>query len=237
MKRGAKLTATGGALAVNPSLRGGGGGAANILTTEREVVWSEPPDINGLIGSSEIIGQFGLTTEIANDFFVTSPTIWGSARWWGGYYNEAIGCGDHGVATTWNLRIYEDGGCVPANVFCEYPCAPATETSVGCQSGSYPLFEYYAQDVLCCQLEANTLYWFGAQACDHVYQPQVGRLASGGVVNCDTVFKSAYFSYPDWTPAIDVFGVAFDASQEFENTGCITPTEKTTWGSIKGLFR
>jgi hypothetical protein len=48
-------------------------------------------------------------------------------------------------------------------------------------------------------------------------------VAAGFVTGCDTVFKSAYFSYPDWTPGIDVFGVAFDASQEFEDGGIPPP--------------
>jgi hypothetical protein len=65
--------------------------------------------------------------------------------------------------------------------------------------------------------EAATLYWFGAQMKDHAFPPQAGRLASAGVIGCDSVFKSAYFAYPDWTPAIDVFGVAFDCSQEFQS--------------------
>jgi hypothetical protein len=67
-----------------------------------------------------------------------------------------------------------------------------------------------------------------------VFPPQGGRLASVGVQSCDSVFKSAYFGYPDWTPGIDVFGVSFDASQAFI---CgITATQPSTWGQIKGMY-
>ncbi len=206
--------ATGGALAVNPTVSGGGGGGTNVLNSDRDLIWSEPPDLEGLIASSEVIGQFGLETEIANDFYLTQDNTIGYARWWGGYYNNN-GCGDIGAATHWNLRFYNDGGCMPLNVLSEMVNAPAHEVFIYCQGGFYPIFEYESW-VYTLEVSANTLYWFGAQAADHAFPPQCGRVASGGVVGCDSVFKSSYFSHPDWTPGIDVFGVAFDASQEFE---------------------
>jgi hypothetical protein len=190
-------------------------------------------DLEGLIASSEVIGQFALETEIANDFYLSSDATICLARWWGGYYNNNS-CSDIGYATNWNLRFYDDGGCVPLSTVAEYLGASANETNVYCQGGLYPIFVYQAG--VSVPVTANTLYWFGAQAADHAFPPQVGRVASGGVVGCDSVFKSAYFSYPDWTPGIDVFGVAFDASQEFE-ANCDTPTNSTTWGAIKGLYR
>ena len=98
----------------------------------------------------------------------------------------------------------------------------------------YPIFRYEVSVELPCQ--ANTLYWFGAQAADHTFPPQCGRVAAGAITACDSVFKSAYFAYPDWTPAIDVFGIAFDASQEFE-CGMWFRRNSTTWGAIKGLYR
>ncbi len=224
----------GGALAANPSLSAGGGGSPNVLNSGREVIWSEPPDLEGLIASSEVIGQFALETEIANDFYISWDTCIGGARWWGGYYNNN-GCSDIGIATNWNLRFYDDGGCVPLTTLSETVGAFANETFIYCQGGFYPVFQYEAYTSYV-YITANTLYWFGAQASDHAFPPQVGRIASAWVVGCDTVFKSAYFSYPDWTPGIDVFGVAFDASQEFENW-CIVPTVTTTWGAVKGLYR
>ncbi len=215
--------ASGETLAVNPTVSGGGGGGTNVLNSGRDVLWSEPPDLDGLIASSEVIGQLALETEIANDFYLPNDNILGLARWWGGYYNNN-GCGDIGVATHWNLRFYDDGGCVPLNTISESVGVFAYETSVYCQGGFYPIFRYEAG--VFANVTGNTLYWFGAQAADHAFPPQVGRVASGVVVGCDSVFKSAYFSYPDWTPGIDVFGMAFDASQEFEDGGIPPPPER-----------
>ncbi len=231
------FAATGGALAINPTLSGGGGGSSNVLNSGRDIVWSEPPDLEGLIASSEVIGQFALETELANDFYLTYDTVLCYARWWGGYYNNN-GCSDNGYGMNWNLRFYDDAGCVPLATVTEYLGAWANETNVYCQGGFYPIFRYTAE-LSPVPIIANTLYWFSAQAADHAFPPQVGRIASASVVGCDTVFKSAYFSYPDWTPSVDVFGVAFDASQEFEARNCIwtIAAKKTTWGAVKGLYR
>jgi hypothetical protein len=229
----------GSAFAITPSVMGGGGGTQNILDTGRTVYWSEPPDLEGLIASSEIIGQFALETEIANDFYLANDATISVAKWWGGYYNNNS-CSDVGYATDWNLRFYDDGGCVPLNTLAEFVGAFAHETFIYCQGGLYPIFCYSAD--VSFTLLANTLYWFGCNASDHAFPPQVGRVASGGVVGCDSVFKSVYFSYPDWTPGIDVFGVAFDASQEFGDgyeSHCdgVIPTTNTSWGAIKMLYR
>jgi len=225
----------GSALAINPSLNAGGGGM-NVMDSGRTVLWSDPVNLDGLIASSEYIGSIGLTTEIANDFFVTSDAVVVTAKWWGGYYNNN-GCGDIGYATNWNVRFYDDNGCIPFSVVSEYLGAFANETFVYCQGGVYPVFEYKV-----CGLNftaaANTLYWLGAQAADHAFPPQVGRVAAPATQSCDTHFKSAYFSFPDWTPAIDVFGQAYEASQELYDTDeCGVPANSTTWGAIKGLYR
>ncbi len=44
------VAATGPALAANPTLTAGGGGQPNIVESGRNVCWSEPADLEGLIG-------------------------------------------------------------------------------------------------------------------------------------------------------------------------------------------
>lgn len=202
------------AIAATPTLFGGGGGdGSNILPPTRDEAWSEPPDLEGMIASSEMIAAFGFDTEIANDFYLTEGNTLIVARWWGGYFN-LLGCDNIGYATHWNLRFYDDAGCMPGTLIREYVNSSVSETYIHCQTGGYPVFRYETSVSL--DLPGNTLFWFSAQAADHVYPPQCGRLASGGVVNCDAVFRSTYFGYPDWIPCIDVFGVSFDVSQEFQ---------------------
>jgi hypothetical protein len=245
------IVVAGGAFAANPTLHAGGRGAPNVLPHGRDVCWSEPADLEGMIASSEVIGVYALETEIVNDFWFSWDQYITTARWWGGYWNN-YGCGDIGYATNWNLRFYNSarrgihgGGsgaalselgsqCLPWGIVAEYPAAYAQETFVYCQAGVYPVFRY--QVGVSVYVSALGRYWFGAQAADHTFPPQVGRIASAAVVGCDSMFKSVYFSYPDWTPAIDVFGIAFEASQEFECGGS-TPRELTTWGTVRSLYR
>jgi hypothetical protein len=218
------LAVAGGAFAANPSLSAGGGGM-NVLDSDRAIVWSELPNLDGLIASSEVIGDLGLETEIANDFMIsqfnTGITV---ARWWGGYYNGS-GCGEIGVATNWNLRLYEDAGCTPGNLFLEALGQYSNENAVYCQAGIYPIFQYEAN--VWFPIMTDTRYWFSAQASSHAYPPQVGRVASASTVGCTTVFRSAFFSFPDWTASTEVFGVEYDASQEFEDADIPPPD----WGA------
>ncbi len=202
-----------------PSLFQAGSGPPNIVPSGRDVCWSEPADLNGLIASSEQILAFGLESEVANDFVVSNTCI-AHVTFWGGYYNNSTPCSGGITTPGFNLKFYSDGGCGPVGTTPDVAWIVATtfgETSVGCQQGVYPMFKWdfdlSYNPVIVVQ---GNVYWFGGQMLDHAFPPQGGRLAAGSVTGCDTVFRSVYFGYPDWTPAIDVFGVAFDCSQEFE---------------------
>lgn len=195
-----------------PLLFQGGTGSPNPGPRDERSMWSEPPDLNGLIGSSEQILQFGLETEIANDFIPTEGFLT-HATWWGGFYNNTAPC-ESGMSTTgFNLEFFEDAGCVPGNLIAYITVTDFGEEEVYCQGGFYPIYKYGAS--VSVPLLPGTRYWFCAQMRDHPFPPQWGRLASMRIVGCDSVFRSDYFSYPDWTPADDGFS-PFDASQEFE---------------------
>lgn len=57
-------------------------------------------------------------------------------------------------------------------------------------------------------------YWFSVQADDHPL-PQWMRVAAVEVTGCMSMFRSEYFSYPDWVEMDDVLhGEAMDLSQE-----------------------
>ncbi len=229
----------GAALAEPVSFQAGPGGPPNVVPSGRDVCWSEPADLNGLIASSEQILAFGLESEIANDFVPTDNITF--VTFWGGYYNNSTPCSSGITTPGFNLKFYSDGGCVPAGTTPDVAwVSPAfTETSVGCQQGVFPMFRWdFDLNASPIAVTAGNLYWFGGQLKDHAFPPQGGRLAAALVTGCDTVFRSVYFGYPDWTPAIDVFGVAFDASQEFQcGPGGGVAVEHSTWGQIKGLYR
>jgi hypothetical protein len=190
-------------------------GAPTAAPGDERAMWSEPPDLQGLIGSSEQILRYNLETEEANDLIPTEPMVI-HVTWWGGYYNIDRPC-DPGIPTPgFNLRFYENGDCLPASEVVEFLNVTAAEEALPCQQGYYPIYQYDI-DVLVA-LTPGTHYWFSAQMSDHTFPPQWGRLASLQVVECASAFRSAYFGYPDWMPEWEANGFwwEYDYSQEFE---------------------
>ncbi len=184
--------------------RGPGG---SPLPSSRDVLWLDNPDCSGNIATSEIIGSAGLTSEIAGDFVLSAPATIGKVTWWGGYYGEFT----VPVVQCFILRVYRDTGCVPGTLVYQTTTPDNAGETPECGTGNIYRYEY------CLDLPlAAGLYWFSAQACDHDFPPQWGRLGADEVQMCDSVFRSAYFGYPDWVPAGDVFGAPYDASQMFE---------------------
>ncbi len=186
-----------------------GSGPPAVLLGDRDGWWDEPPDFNGEVLDSEIIGVFGLETEVANDFYSTSPTTIFEAVWWGEYYNND-GTGPN--VSAFNLRFYDDAGGVPSSIVAEYLESVPMDTFTVGQGTEGPVYEYHA--AVSANIGAGT-YWFSVQACDHVFPPQWGRVAAGQVTGHQATFRSEYFSFPDWTRSVEVFGVALDASQRF----------------------
>jgi hypothetical protein len=175
--------------------------------------WCEPADLNGLIGSSEQILSLGLDSEIANDFaWPPNAGGIGTTVWWGAFFNNSTPCASGIVTPGFNLRFYSDDGCRPGAIAADLSITDFTEESIGCRAGVYPLFEWSTTTVVNI---VEGLYWFAPQMRDHAFAPQAGRLASASVVGCESVFRSAYFGFPDWTPVIDAFGVEVDFSQGF----------------------
>ncbi len=212
----------------------------------RDICWHQFGDENQPIGSSEVIGEYGVVTEIANDFLFSGEFNLGMARWWGGYWNgepqnfrmnlrfygsRSTGPGEAGLGNgprgAWGMSGSHIP-CTPVMVLHEWLDVDCHQMPVGAVFS----YSFYAE----LHFAAETTYWFSAQAADHPFPPQWGRLGTSEPRECETVFRSAYFAYPDWTLASDVFGSFFEASQVFE---CGDPTEGsvTTWGGVRALYR
>lgn len=206
--------AEGAAVASTPNWSVGPFGPPSILNSGRDVCFSQPPDLNGIIVTSEIIGAFGFETRIANAFAIPANATICLARWWGGYYNNDNGCSDNEV-TTFNLCFFDDNGCLPAaEPFATFTVTP-TISYVGCQAHEFPLYRYEATIAL--PLSGNTLYWFVAQATDHAFPPQWGRLGSADLGPCDHgALWAPFYGYPEWVPACDDFtGICVNFSGQF----------------------
>ncbi len=199
------------ASAAEPQVSAGGLGPRSILTAltrpdDPDSTWMDPPNLNGLIASSELIGADGVETEVANDFVVGEELDLGRIEWWGGYFNYTPG---NPHVQGFNIVLYDDSEGKPNSVIAEWLLPSVTETFVGNQ-GAFPLYSYAADvDV---PLEPDQRYWLSVQADDHVYPPQWGRLAAGAVTGLDSQFRSDYFGFPQWTSCQTVFGQPYDAS-------------------------
>ncbi len=222
------------AAADGPVIGSVGGDRPGLLTPEPFACWSEPPDSNGTIGSSEQIAASGLESEIANDF-VVSGTIITRASWGWAWFDEAGPCDNHPTTPGFNLRFYENDGCLPGTLIADLSITAFTEEYLGCRTQPAINTMYRATTDVAVDVVAGQTYWCGVQVKDHAFPPQAGRLATGAVTGCASAFKSAYFGYPAWAPTSTVWGFAWDASQEFY---CgTTPVRDTDWGEIKALFR
>ena len=224
---------TGSALADVPvTWTGPGSGGHNPAPGGRDVCWSEPGDLEGILGSSELIDMFGLESEIANDFVVDGELIT-KATWWGDQYGTAL-CAPEWPTPGFNLRFYEDDNCAPGALVAELPATEFTEEFLTCgNNGFYPYYVYSAD--ISVPVTSGVRYWFGAQFMDHPFPGQGGRMSTVSITGCESVFKSVFFEFPDWTPVHVVFDAAYDFGQEFE---CgVTPTRPGSWGKIKSLYR
>jgi hypothetical protein len=210
-------------------LPGPGGNPADI---NRDVLWLDPPDFLANTITSEVIGEHNLTTEIANDFLLEGATTVQRVTWWGGYYHDFEGPTGAGF----NLRFYDDAGsCLPeTEPFVEYIITDTANETLA--EGGDLFTQYVYSECVCIPLPAG-LYWFSAQMRDHNFPPQWGRIGADMVRLCRSVFRSEYFSYPEWVAASEVFGgYPYDASQMIEDECEATAIEETSWGAVKRLY-
>jgi len=210
-------------------LWGPGGNPADI---EREVLWLDNPDFAGGAGSSEVIGAFDLWTEIANDFILEMDATIRKITWWGRYWNQYDGTP---TGSGFNLRFYMDIECVPEDAPFLECLLPGDDCCEALADGGDQFSQYVYEYCLDLPLAAG-LYWFVAQMADHDFPPQWGRLEADWEQNCASMFRSPYFSYPEWVTASDIFE-PWDASQMFEDVCEPTAVENASWGAVKGLYR
>jgi hypothetical protein len=211
------------------TLPGPGGSPADI---DREVLWLDNPDYEGQGMTSEVIGEYDIESEFANDFFLEQPATIRKVTWWGVYWNGYEGTP---TGTGFNLRFYYDNGnCLPEELpFLEF-LLPGDICCERYFEGGDQFSQYTYEFCLELDLAAGSC-WFSAQMADHAFPPQWGRLSGYVIRLCESAFRSAYFSYPDWVPGHEI--CTCDASQMFEDVCEPTAVESASWGAVKALYR
>lgn len=221
-----------------------GGSGYNPLDRDAAYVcWSEPPNLDGILFSSEIVGDRGWNSEVANDCLLYSGpeglflTV---IRWWGGYFDA----GSPGSAC-FHLRLYDDAGGSPGELFLE-TCVPhdCHETFLYEQLGGNYIYgyEYVLEHPI--SVPSGVPFWFSVQVGTDTYPPQWGRLGGIDVINNGSMFRDEYVSYTDWTLCSEVLAEEYDAAQEFV---CLTTSgieepdspklRRITWANVKSLYR
>lgn len=107
------------------------------------------------------------------------------------------------------MRFYADADSVPGELLLE-DYVPGDCNAQELVYWSRYLHEAYTSF----HAEAGVRYWFSVQA-ELWNLPSWGRLGCDGVEGSNSMFRSEYFGYPDWTDVGAVSGGPWDASQEF----------------------
>lgn len=207
-----------------------------IIVPDLELCASQPMLGTATAVSSEVTPT--LESRVANDFTFSSARKIIHARWWGQYYNYSANMPD---ARTFNLFWYyglQTCAAFPEPPFCTYVVPNnAGETLV---AGTPSQFVYNVDLNLDCCFQGSTQFWFVAQCGLHRELAGAGQWGRKGcpIVACESMIRSVYFGIPNWTP-LSALGIAnYDASQEFDCGDCgVTPTDATTWGTIKTLYQ
>lgn len=190
-------------------------GPPRPVPPSRDVLYSQPADLNDGKITSEIISQYGLETEVADDFVLTRSAVVTNVVSWGGYYNWEPG--DPPI-TGLNIRFFDSNGHVPGIVIDEYLGTPLDDEFVGYDGFGYPTYRY--ETAVAFPARAVVHYWLVVQACDHTFPPQWGRQLHGAHIHWDAgVFRSEFFSYPNWTGICSDLMYDCDSSFELQGVG------------------
>jgi len=146
--------------------------------------------------------QFGETTEVSD------------VHWIGGYWNP-VGDGDF----DWNITFYMDRGddmAPGAKIFEQvFPNADVHETYIENLWSAY-FFSYWVDLPDPIIFTGGEKYWISIQGVG-IFPPQSHWACHVPIVNHESVFKSPYFGYLDWTNFSEVLDFPFDCC--FQLTG------------------
>jgi hypothetical protein len=194
------------------------------------VKWEQLP--NGGSGfSSQVDVCYPFSSSVADDF-VGDGHVTHGVGWWGVYWNGGVV-----VPDAFEIKIYADAGGMPAGnpdsgpfLFSESTTdyhetfSGATEADY-CTNFADPAGFYKEPDVK---------YWLGIQAV-FCFPPQWGW-STGSGNGVDVWFGFPLLGYPYWVPGVSVFGFTSDMAFLLLND-IDSPTEDTTWSTIKNLYR
>jgi hypothetical protein len=204
---------------------------APTLLPGGSLLWSQGPGCISSI-SSEVISSFGLTSNCADDFILTSANTISAARWWFGIYN-----GIYAPFTSWNITIYDNAACLPGNIVQQWtiPFNQSNETFQCASQLAGDTYSYWADLSPAFVAAANTTYWISVQTGDHSLPPgQWGWDNLTTITGCEAAFQSAFFGFPAYLHVSQLGAGALDFSFELYGPG-VPETPVSNWALFIGI--
>ncbi|MFA5102543.1 MAG: hypothetical protein WC525_05275, partial [Candidatus Thermoplasmatota archaeon] len=175
----------------------------------------------------------------ADDFELDKTYSIDTVEFQAGYYNCQYAQGTIDYGYIWNITFYSDNGSIkPGDVIEEYSFDNASLPHTYWYTGTNRIyFNYTATLDPPLLFHANTKYWIGIYGYNLTF-PQMGWVrhneSNGGIKLHMGVFKSAYFSFPDWinTDNASLLGAPNDFNFALGGTEVAAPALEIT--SIAG---
>jgi hypothetical protein len=190
---------------------------------EGSILWEQPPDGRSSV-SAQDDGCLPFLAESADDFVGNGEQV-AEVGWWGAYWDTTSR-----VPDSIRINIFSaDADGLPGELLYSFETADYIETP-GDPNRYRVVLGYRFSTV------ADTRYSISITV-TFCSPPQWGWAtaeSSPDGINT-TWFRSDFFGYPDWTPAMSVFGVHYD--QAFVLYGVDeTPVTEVTWARIKAGY-
>ncbi len=177
----------------------------------RAIVWD-----NGLAYVGIAASQYDVNVDpvldpiVADDFEFTVDQPVNDVHWIGGYWNGPPDDGDF----DWEIIFYDDigDGTKPGATIGTYtfPNIGVNETWIDGTPGGSNFYSYSVNLPGTLTFLAGIKYWISIQGIG-TFPPQSGvAYHEDPILLHQAVFKSDYFSFPDWTNSAVVFGAAID---------------------------
>jgi hypothetical protein len=207
------ISATGSRPVAPPHMFSPRNGPPRGLLPGRDVLWSQPPDLNGFKYLSEVNEVAGIDLRVADDFTLPNDTNITRVAFWGGPYWGSSG--DPGP-TSFNIQILDNYPCSPSSVLLDLPGVSPEMTFAGYDGNGDAVYRYEVDMTF--HAQAGVEYWLVAQAVGQSYPPLWGRQQAVTEIGCGAMWNDGF--YWEWDDCGNSLGFPYDAAFELiDETG------------------
>lgn len=180
-------------------------------------------------GASGLAAQedqcYPFTARVADNFTGDGEELIG-VGWWGVFWN-----GTPSPADSYDIQVYSSGADGCPDVLLHSENTTDFNETIG---DPYGYCANFAGTNTFTKIDGVPYHL--AVTAVKCFPPQVGH-ATGDGDGQQACFKSEFFAFAAWTPAVDVFGIPYELAFLLYNSGGTVPTEEKSWSEIKELYR